>query len=123
MSKLAFIRRYNYAPAAGGILGDIWNIGKGLFGKKKAAATVTTPQITVGRKSFSGIGFGSGVGIAGYDPTTGASRLTAGYGGGSYRRGKGITAKELKGFRKVSRLLHREGMVPKRTRKGKASWA
>jgi hypothetical protein len=117
MSKLAFIKRYNYAPAAGGILGDIWNIGKGLFGKKKAAATVT-PQITVGRvKGFGGIGAGSGVGIMGYDPITGASRLTGG--GGGYRRGKGITARELRGFRKVSRLLHREGMVPKRKKSSK----
>jgi len=118
MSKLAFIRRYNYAPAAGGILGDIWNIGKGLFGKKKAAPAAPAPTAT----NWSGIGFGQGIGISGYDPITGAKRLTAS-GGGSYRRGKGISARELKGFRKVSRLLHREGMVPKKTRKGKAPWA
>lgn len=118
MSKLAFIKRYNYAPAAGGILGDLWNIGKGLFGKKKKAAV---PLATSG---FSGLGFGQGIGIMGYDPITGAAKkLTNGGGGGGIRRGKGISARELRGFRKVSRLLHREGMVPKRTRKGKAPWA
>lgn len=115
MSKLAFIRRYNYAPAAGGILGDLWNIGKGIFGKKKKAPVPLLPGY--------GVGFGQGVGTTGYDPMTGAAKRLTGGGGGGFRRGKGITAKELKGFRKVSNLLHKEGMVPKRTRKGKAPWA
>jgi hypothetical protein len=114
MSKLAFIKRYNYAPAAGGILGDLWDIGKGIFGKKKTKA----PSIIPG---FSAPGFPIAAPYT--SPQTGAKRLMNGGGGGGIRRGKGISARELKGFRKVSRLLHREGMVPKRTRKGKGLWA
>ncbi len=116
MSKLAFIRRYNYAPAAGGLLGDLWNIGKGLFGKKTKAPTApfTAPGFPVA----------SPYTLPYTSPATGAKRLmNGGGGGGGVRRGKGISARELRGFRKVSRLLHREGMVPKRTRKGKGLWA
>jgi hypothetical protein len=44
----------------------------------------------------------------------GALRARGGAAGMRRRRGRGITSRELRGFRKVSNLLARVGMVPKR---------
>lgn len=53
-----------------------------------------------------------------------AGKLLAGGGGGGgsmsssggRRRSRGITARELRGYHKVARLLHREGMVSRHAR-------
>jgi hypothetical protein len=52
-----------------------------------------------------------------------ASALLGGRGGGGAsgvygfrRRARGITATELRGYRKVANLIHREGMVSRRAR-------
>lgn len=115
MSKLAMIRQYNNSPAAGGFLtaaiGAVGKfIGKGLGIIKPAAAKVVQAAKTpVGQAVIY-------TGAAGA-----ASALMRGGGGasGSYgyrRRGRGITARELRGYRKVARLLHQEGMVSRKAR-------
>lgn len=60
----------------------------------------------------SGANTGS-VGLSGFGiGPTGKVRLP-GMPGQRRRRGRGITAVELRGFNKVNRLLHRVGMRPK----------
>ncbi len=46
-------------------------------------------------------------------PGGAAAAIRAAGGGGGRRRGRGITARELRGFRKVTNLLHKVGMQPK----------
>lgn len=111
MSKLAVLRQYRYSPAAGGIFGTIGKVlggavnlitGTKIFGSK--AAAVQAPQV----KLPMGVGAG---------PSFGVNPLLKG--GGGSKRGKGITARELRGYRKVANLLHKEGMVSKKARRGK----
>jgi hypothetical protein len=106
------MRYYSTQPAAGGILTflggavkTISGIGS-LFKSKKAAVTapLAAPATTKAAIPESAIrslmgGGGGGGGIS-----------------GGRRRGKGISARELRGFRKVARLLKSEGMVSKRAR-------
>jgi hypothetical protein len=113
MSKLRQLRYFRYQPAAGGIFGDLLKGGIKLVGKlfkKKGTPAAVAP---------AGTGFGTPINPYGELPTVGvnpyAQALTRGYGS---RRGKGITARELRGFHKVSRLLHKEGMVSKKARRG-----
>lgn len=121
MSKLALIRQYQYSPMAGGIIQKLLKGGvglvKGLF-KKKGVQTA----LTVGKKLAANPVVQTGAMIAAGEA---AGALLSGGGGGSgasggwggaRRRGKGITARELRGYRKVARLLHKEGMVSKRAR-------
>lgn len=120
MSKLAVIRQYQYSPAAGGIFGTIIGavgkfIGKGL-GIIKPAATKAAQVAASAATSPAGKAAiaAAGAGAAG-------ALLARGSGGasGSYaprRRSRGITARELRGYRKVAGLLHKEGMVSKRAR-------
>jgi hypothetical protein len=117
MSKLATIRQYQYSPAAGGIFSSVIGavgkfIGKGLGIIKPAAAKVVQAAKTpVGQAVL-------------YTGAAGAASalMSGGRGGGasgSYgyrRRSRGITARELRGYRKVAGLLHKEGMVSKRAR-------
>lgn len=113
MSKLAVLRQYRYSPAAGGIFGTIGKIlggavnavtGLNIF--KSKAAAVATPQV----KLPMGVGAG---------PSFGVNPSALLKGGGGSRRGRGITARELRGYRKVANLLHKEGMVSKKARRGK----
>lgn len=55
---------------------------------------------------------GGATGSTGFGITGGKIRLP-GMTGQRRRRGRGITAVELRGFRKVNRLLHNVGMRPK----------
>lgn len=112
MSKLAVLRQYRYSPAAGGIFGTIGKIlggavnlvtGTKIFGSKTAAVQQAMPQVK--------LPFGVGAG-----PSFGVNPLLKGSSGGGTRKGRGITARELRGYRKVSNLLHKEGMVSKRAR-------
>ncbi len=113
MSKLALIRQYQYSPAAGGIFSFLAPvakfIGKGLgIIKPKVAAAVASPVVQAGLTAAATT---AGVNLLKGSGSGGAS--------GSYgtrRRSRGITARELRGYRKVARLLHAEGMVSKRAR-------
>lgn len=131
MSKLGMLQQYRYSPAAGGFLSGaakfIGKIGKGVLGlfKKSKTAQVLTQQVlpTVKKnlpmiapavlgaavaETFGGGGGGSeGAGASG------------GWTGGR-RRSRGITARELRGYRKVANLLHKEGMVSRRAHRGRS---
>lgn len=107
MSKLAQIQNFKYQPAAGGLLsfipkalGAVVNTitGVNIIKPKAAAAPLQAPAM----KAPAGV-------------TSSAVRALIG-GGGTTRRAKGITGRELRGFRKVARLLHKEGMVSKKSR-------
>ncbi len=114
MSNLYLLNRMSYAPAAGGLLTGIINVGKKILGigKKVAPAVTSTLKNPVVQ---TGLAIGAGE-IAG--------NLLAGSGGGGRgasggwapRRRRGITATELRGYRKVANLIHKEGMVSKRAR-------
>jgi hypothetical protein len=118
MSKLAVIKQYQYSPAAGGIFSTVLSgIGKfvtrGLgIAKKAAPAVAKAAKSPVGQAAlYTGAALGAEKLLSGGG---GASRGVSGSYG--YRRGRGITARELRGYRKVARLLHKEGMVSKRAR-------
>lgn len=117
MSKLALIRQYQYSPmAGGGILGKILKFGGKLLGIGKKAA----PAVLAKGKQIANV-VGPAV-VAGVTYAGADALLSPGGGGGgasmSYgrRRAKGITARELRGYRKVANLLHKEGMVSRRAR-------
>jgi len=119
MSKLAYIK-YARAYGSGDIFSSILKIGGGIIkgigsAFKKAPAAVNTvatmiPQVQNIVSSVKGTPAQAAQQIAG-----GTTRAAAGY--APRRRGKGITARELRGFRKVSTLLHKEGMSIKKRRK------
>ncbi len=114
MSKLYLLNRMSKAPAAGGLLSGIVNIGKSILGIGKKALPAVT-QVIKNPAVQTGLIVGAG---------TAASSLLSGGGGGSgasggwtgTRRRRGITATELRGYRKVANLIHKEGMVSKRAR-------
>lgn len=122
MSKLAVIRQYQYSPAAGGLFSSIIKgvgkfIGKGLGIIKPAATKAAAVATTVAKSPVGQAALLTAGSVA-------AEQLLRGGGGssgvsgyyGTRRRGRGITARELRGYRKVARLLHKEGMVSKRAR-------
>lgn len=120
MSKMYQLNRMTYGAAAGDPwIGSLIKGAIGLFKKKapavlaKGAAIVKTP---VGRQIAGGVA--AGAGWAAGEKILGGGR-GAGGGWGAPRRAKGITARELRGYRKVANLLHREGMVSRRARRGK----
>src|SRR5512136_3378097 len=107
MSKLYLLNRMSYAPAAGGIFSSIIKFGGKLLGIGKKAAPVIT-QTLKNPVVQTGLAIGAGE-IAG--------NLLAGSGGGGGGRGavggwtgrrrRGITATELRGYRKVANLIHK----------------
>jgi septal ring-binding cell division protein DamX len=108
MSKLAQIQTFRNAPAAGGLfsfipklLGGAVNAVTGLnIIKPKSTAPATAATVATAVPSQT-------------------AAVKALMGGGSFgvkRRSKGISGRELKGFRKVAKLLHKEGMVSKKSR-------
>lgn len=121
MSKLALIRQYQYSPmAGGGLLGGIVKgagklIGK-LFGKKGTKVVQTALPVVKKGLNVVAPGIAAGAGWA-----LGEAAIEGGGGGasggwGPRRRARGITARELRGYRKVANLLHKEGMVSRRAR-------
>lgn len=121
MSKLALIQQYSYSPAAGGLLsgaiGAIGKfIGKGLGIIKPAAAKAAAAAAAAARTPTGKAAIAAGAG------TAAAALFARGGSGGASgswgvrRRSRGITARELRGYRKVARLLHSEGMVSRRAR-------
>jgi hypothetical protein len=120
VSKLALIRQYQYSPMAGGLVGKILKGGAKFFGslfKKKGVQAA----IQTGAKIAKNPAVQTGLAVAAAE---GASALLSGGGGGGgatggwgyRRRARGITARELRGYRKVANLLHKEGMVSRRAR-------
>ena len=117
---MAVIKQYRYSPAAGGIFGTIIGgigkfIGKGLGIIKPAAAKVAAAAATpTGKAVLSAAAAGTaGALLAGSGRAPGGA---TGSWAGSRRRSRGITARELRGYRKVANLIHKEGMVSKRAR-------
>lgn len=120
MSKLAMIRQYQYSPMAGG-LGTLITKGikfvGGLLKKKKLTQVVAT-ALPAAKKVANVVVPGVAAGMAW---GAGEALLSPGGGGGATggwtrRRSRGITARELRGYRKVANLLHKEGMVSRRAR-------
>jgi len=119
MSKLAVIRQYQYSPSAGGLFAFLAPaakiVGKALGIIKPAAAKAAQAAATAAKSPVGQAALYAGAGAA-------TSALLAGGGHGASggycykRRSRGITARELRGYRKVARLLHNEGMVSKRAR-------
>lgn len=118
MSKLAYLKATRGAAgglpllAAGAKIAKpaIKFLGK-LFGIGKKAAAIPAVQQTA-KAVAAGAGYAA------------AAKMLGGGGGGAgasgaygfRRKSRGITATELRGFNKVAGLLHRVGMVPRKTR-------
>jgi len=116
MSKLYMMNRMRFAPAAGGgLLGKVLQFGKGLLGiGKKAAPVVAKVMKNPVVQTAAIIGAGE---VAGALMAPGGGGGGGGASGGwAPRRRRGITATELRGYRKVANLIHKEGMVSKRAR-------
>jgi len=119
MSKMYQLNRMTYGAAAGDPwLGGVLKGAISLFKKKAPAIIAKGGQLIkspVGRQvataAAAGAGWAAGERILGGGGGRGASG-----GWGAPRRAKGITARELRGYRKVANLLHREGMVSRRAR-------
>lgn len=111
MSKLAGIRAYQQSGYYAGGLLDIVKKGakavKGLISKGGAAMKGLTAK---------GGGMEAIMQQLGLTPGGGGEAAGGAAAGGARRRSRGITARELRGYRKVSNLLHREGMVSRRAR-------
>lgn len=120
MSKLYYMNRMAYGASSGDLLGLAAKGIKGLFGlfKKKKITQVVQTALPAAKKMANVVlpGVAAGAGWA-----LGESAISGGGGGGASggwvrRRARGITARELRGYRKVANLLHKEGMVSRRAR-------
>lgn len=125
MSKLAIINQYRYAPAAGGgLFGGVISavgkfIGKGLGIIKSGAPKVVETAVKVAKDPRAQAALAAGAAyMAGQAIWPGGAKAPSGASGawGCRRRRRGITATELRGYRKVANLLHKEGMVSRRAR-------
>lgn len=119
MSKLALVRQYQYSPMAGGIFGSlIKGAGKllgGLFKKKGVQTAVATAGKVLKNPAVqTGLAYGAAEGVGALLGGGGGGGASGGW--GARRRARGITARELRGYRKVANLLHKEGMVSRRAR-------
>jgi hypothetical protein len=119
MSKLAVIRQYQQSPAAGGLFTGILNVGKTILkaitGSKAVTTVAKIAKSPVGQAAlYTGAAIGA-EGLLSSGKTTAPHGVSGGW-GGTRRRSRGITARELRGYRKVAGLLHKEGMVSKRAR-------
>lgn len=122
MSKLYAMNRMAYGAEAGDpFLGAL--IGKGIKAlgglfKKKGVAQVLSTAGKVAKSPVGQAAIYTGTGMAAaklMEGGGGGGRGASGYFGGR-RRGRGITARELRGYRKVANLIHKEGMVSRRAR-------
>lgn len=109
------------SAAAGGPLGTLVS-GAGKLIGKLFQSKATRAAIAAGKKVLSNPLAQTALVVGGGEI---AGALMSGGGGrgasGSWapRRRKGITATELRGFRKVASLLHKEGMTIKKHHKGR----
>lgn len=124
MSKLALIRQYQYSPQAGGLFSFAAPLVKtvgGFIGKALNIGKKALPAIGAGAKAMAkNPALQALAGVVGYEA---AVKILSGKGGGGSsgsfgyrRRARGITALELRGYRKVANLIHKEGMVSRRAR-------
>lgn len=118
MSKMYMLNRMTYAPAAGGFLGSaIKFVGK-LFGKGKNVVQQVVPQVLPAAKKLAPYVAPAAI-VAGAELLGGGGGSGGGGASGGWsgtRRRRGITATELRGYRKVANLIHKEGMVSRRAR-------
>jgi hypothetical protein len=119
MSKLYQMNRMRQSAAAGGLVTSVLG-GAGKLIGKIFQSKGTKLALAAGKKALANPVVQTGLMIGGAEA---ASALLTGGGGsrgmsGSWgrRRGRGITATELRGFRKVANLIHKEGMVSSRAR-------
>lgn len=121
MSKLYQMNRMRYSAAAGGpltsLIGGAGKLLGKLFQSKGTRAAIAAakklaanPIVQTG--AIVGLGEVAGSLMSGGGKSGGAT------GSWGHRRRKGITGTELRGFHKVARLLHKEGMVVKHARRG-----
>jgi hypothetical protein len=120
MSKLYQMNRMRNSAAAGGLLTSLIG-GAGKLVGKLFQSKGTKLAIAAGKKALANPVVQTGMMIGASELAS--SALMGGGGGGrgasggwTGRRRKGITATELRGFRKVAKLLHNEGMVIKKKR-------
>ena len=116
MSKLYQMNRMRNSAAAGGLFSTFISKAGKIIGSLTRSKGVQA-AVDFAKKN-PGIVAGAGTAVAG---TVAAELLKGGGSGGgsgswTHRRRKGITATELRGFRKVAKLLHNEGMVIKKRR-------
>jgi len=108
-------------PFLGGLLGGLFKIGKKIFGKARIALPkIRGGIVQVGKSSKTRrvLGGLAGAGAAGAAFAGGEALFDAAgnpVGTRRRRRARGITATELRGFKKVTNLLGRVGMVPRKT--------
>jgi hypothetical protein len=119
MSKLYMMNRMRYGAEAGDIFSVLGGAAKfvgGLFKSKgaKAAAALAKKIATNPLAQTAAIVAGGEVAGALLAPRGARAGASGGWTG---RRRKGITATELRGFRKVAALLHKEGMTIKKHRR------
>ena len=121
MSKLYQMNRMRNSAAAGGLLTGLIG-GAGKLVAKLFQSKGTKLALAAGKKALANPVVQTGLMIGASELAS--SALMGGGGGGgrgassgwSGRRRKGITATELRGFRKVAKLLHNEGMTIKKKR-------
>lgn len=122
MSKLYQLNRMAGSPAAGGLFTSLAKGAARLIGKL-TQSPATRAAIAAGKKVLANPMVQTGLVIGGVEAGTALLSGGGGRGGASggwtRRRRKGITATELRGFRKVASLLHKEGMTIKHHRRGK----
>jgi hypothetical protein len=121
MSKLYQMNRMRNSAAAGGLLTSIIG-GAGKLVGKLFQSKGTKLAIAAGKKALANPVVQTGM-MIGASELASSALMKGGGGGGAtggwHRRRKGITATELRGFRKVSSLLHKEGMrIKKPGRRG-----
>jgi len=88
----------------------------GLFKSKAARAAAKIAKGPVGGGIAAGAGWALGEKVLGGGGQPGWGGRGASGGWGAPRRAKGITATELRGFKRVANLLRTVGMVPRATR-------
>ena len=123
MSKLYQMNRMRNSAAAGGLLTGIIG-GAGKLVGKLFQSKGTKLAIAAGKKALANPVVQTGLMIGASELASSALMGRGGGGGGARgasggwtgRRRKGITATELRGFRKVAKLLHNEGMTIKKKR-------
>lgn len=104
----------------GRIIGGLAKLGKKIFGfgKKKLAPVIGAAGQFGGSKTRRVLGGVAAAGAAGAAFAGGEALFDAAgnpVGVKRRRRARGITATELRGFKKVTNLLGRVGMVPRKT--------
>jgi len=122
MSKLYQLNRMRYSAAAGGWTSLIGGAGKligKLFQSKATRAAIALAKKVAANPLVQTAAVVGGAEVAGALLGGQNNKKGSGAGGGwTGHRRKGITATELRGFRKVAKLLHKEGMTIKKHRRG-----